>query len=323
MTPEKIELASRLLPIFFPHAVRVRGDMVRGKQRFVHYTSAANALNIINTKRLWMRNATCMTDYSEIQHGYQVLNRYFSNEAKKQVLFEVLDECNAGVGQDAVNLFNQWWQSIQMQTYIASISEHHDGEDLHGRLSMWRAFGGDTTARVAFVFNISLEIGSNSGLNAVLHPVAYFTDQECDAELRAVAENIRANRDFLCRLDRPILVGTIFAMLATSTVCMKHEGFHEEREWRVIYSPKRQPSTLMEESVEVIGGIPQIIYKIPLEDRPTEGVSLALPTLFDRLIIGPSPFPWVLYEAFVAALEHAGVKNAASRVLVSQIPIRT
>ena len=44
--------------------------------------------------------------------------------------------------------------------------------------------------------------------------------------------------------------------------------------------------------------------------------------IFDRLIIGPSPYPWVMYQAFVAALAEIGVPDASNRVFVSDIPIR-
>jgi hypothetical protein len=39
-------------------------------------------------------------------------------------------------------------------TFITSIFEHDDSDDLHGRLSMWRALG-MSTARVAIVFKVS------------------------------------------------------------------------------------------------------------------------------------------------------------------------
>jgi hypothetical protein len=45
--------------------------------------------------------------------------------------------------------------------------------------------------------------------------------------------------------------------------------------------------------------------------------------MFDRLIIGPSQYPAVMYEAFTQALKAAGVADAENRVLISGIPIRT
>jgi hypothetical protein len=113
-------------------------------------------------------------------------------------------------------------------------------------------------------------------------------------------------------------------MFLAGVVCLKHEGFREEREWRVIHSPKRVPSSLMESSTETIGGVPQLIYKIPLDTSVSSSVAdLEFSRIFDRLIIGPSPYPWPMYEAFVSALKLAGVADAEHRVFASGIPIRS
>lgn len=113
-------------------------------------------------------------------------------------------------------------------------------------------------------------------------------------------------------------------MLVAGVTCLKHEGFHEEREWRVIYSPERWPSTLMESSIEVVGGIPQIVYKLPLDSTKSSSLAeLDLTRIFDRLIIGPSQFPSSMYEAFVKSLKAIGVENAETRVFISGIPIRS
>ena len=48
--------------------------------------------------------------------------------------------------------FNNSWSDIRLNTYITCVSEHQDSEDKHGRLSMWRAFGGGTGTRVGIVF---------------------------------------------------------------------------------------------------------------------------------------------------------------------------
>jgi hypothetical protein len=323
LTPEQLEIATKLLPIFFPYAARSRDRVIANNSRFVHYTSAENALKIIETKRIWMRNTTCMTDYREVQHGLDALNRYFNNEAQKQAFATALNECNPGVAEEAFGLFNQWWQNTQLQTYITSISEHDDREDLHGRLSMWRAFGG-TAARVAIVIKLQLGIGTNLALGAGVSPVGYFTDEDVARELNSVTTNVRANQDFLRGVDRNALIATVFAMLTTAVVCLKHEGFHEEREWRVIHSPKRMPSTHIESSVEVVAGVPQLVYKITLQNKSDAGISGLDPNdLIDRIIIGPTQFSWAMYEAFVAALDAAGVKDAATRVFISQIPVRT
>jgi hypothetical protein len=103
----------------------------------------------------------------------------------------------------------------------------------------------------------------------------------------------------------------------------KHPGFHEEREWRVIYSPSFQKSDRLSTEIVSINGTPQSICKIPLRDVREEGLfGLELPELIDRVIIGPTKFPVGIYDALVTVLTDAGIKNAASKVIVSDIPLR-
>lgn len=325
MTPEQLELTIRLDSIFAPNA-RERRNALYNKQdraRFVHYTSAEAALSIINTKRIWMRNTTCMSDYREVNHGFDLLKDFFADKINEDKFVSALNLCSPNIGQEAIYLFNQWWNNIQSNTYIASISEHDDKEDMHGRLSMWRAYGGNS-ARVAIVFSIPWFTGASAGLNIMFSPVAYLKKDEVYAEINAVINNVQINRKFLSSVDRPMLLGTVFNMLVAGVTCLKHEGFGEEREWRVLYAPKRWPSPLIEQATETIGGIPQIVYKLPLDVAVSDTLAeLDLSRIFDRLIIGPSPYPLAQYEAFVDALEKAGVPDAGARVFASGIPIRT
>jgi hypothetical protein len=113
-------------------------------------------------------------------------------------------------------------------------------------------------------------------------------------------------------------------MHVAGVVCMKHEGFLEEREWRVVYGPKRRPSPLMETATEAIEGVPQIIHKIPLDGGISgDLVDIDVAQIFDRLIIGPSMYAVPMHEAFVRALTEKGVADAAKRVVISGIPIRS
>jgi hypothetical protein len=109
--------------------------------------------------------------------------------------------------------------------------------------------------------------------------------------------------------------------------CSKHEGFAEEREWRIIHHPAFQrqgAQSPLKTSIESFGGIPQIIYKFPIDASFAPEVSdLDFAAMFDRLIIGPTPTPWAMYEAFTRALTAAGVANAGNRVIASGIPLRS
>ena len=115
-----------------------------------------------------------------------------------------------------------------------------------------------------------------------------------------------------------------FNVLLFASTCSKHRGFGEEREWRVIHVPKQHPSDVLEQSVEVIRGVPQTVYKIPLRNIPEEGlVGVEIQEILHHIIIGPSSYPLPLHDAFVSVLEQAGVEDAASKVITSDIPLRS
>jgi len=327
---DQFQLGIRLEGIFMPHARRQREKFYTGSSgikpwaRFVHYTSAESALKIIESKRVWMRNTMCMADYSEVMHGYYMLQRLLlAVEPRKKQFCDALDAIWPNVATEAIDLFNQWWANIRFSTYIVSISEHDDKEDLHGRLSMWRAFGGNV-ARVAVVLRLPWISAAPEVLNLMISPVAYLQEGEVQAVIEEVIGNIRTNGDFLLSVDRSLVARTVFMMLVAGVTCLKHEGFCEEREWRIIYVTNLFPSPLMQPSIEVVGGIPQMVYKPPLDVRVSDGLAdLDLARMFDRLIVGPSEFSWSMYEAFTKALTAMGVEQAETRVCISGIPIRS
>lgn len=306
-----------------PRARKQRDSLYKKKKRFVHYTSAEAALGIINSKRIWMRNTNCMADYLEVQHGHEILVRFFSDAAKKKAFVDALDISVPGAANEAIKLFDQWWDDIRFSSYITSLSEHEDKEDQHGRLSMWRAFGGNA-ARVAIIFRIPGIARGAEALNLLFSPVTYLTEKEMQNQMTRVTKSIRDNKVFLQSVDRQFIVGSVFHMLVTGVACLKHEGFREEREWRAVYSPNRNPSNLMKSSIKVIGGVPQLVYELPLDETVSKSLAdLDFARLFDRLIIGPTQYAQPIYSAFVEALTRAGVPDADKLVVASGIPIRT
>jgi hypothetical protein len=325
-TPQQEAITDRIGQVLFPHASKRRAALKEAGGRFAHYTSAENALSILRSRSLWMRNTTCMADFREVAHGSDMLDKYFGALGRMNEFLGVCDACQQGVCKEAFALYYQWRQSTQLQTYISSFSEHYAQEDEHGRLSMWRGFPGASTTRVALVFRFPLDQRSPLPLNVLMSPVAYLNDVAFAQEFDAVLRNIREHRDFLRDvLTRDWFLSALFNVLVFAAVCLKHEGFGEEREWRAIYFPQRLSSPLMKPSVESVGGVPQIIYRIPLEkiENDGEAMDLSIPTGLDRIIVGPTQFPWATYEAFVEVLRENGVSDPSNRVRLSRIPIRT
>ena len=107
LTNQPGEQLKRLEVIFHPFARRRRTEWYQDKPtaRFVHYTTAQAALKIITSKRLWMRNATCMADYREVQHGFDNLVRVLFSEPTRGEFVNALERCAPGSATKAMEVF--------------------------------------------------------------------------------------------------------------------------------------------------------------------------------------------------------------------------
>jgi hypothetical protein len=193
-------------------------------------------------------------------------------------------------------------------------------EEKHGKLSMWRGYGGPQG--VALVFNVPFgQVGKGKTM-FFLSAVGYF--DSVDDHLKDIMTNIEAERVFLSSVPADWLLNTTFLMLVIAATCLKHPGFSDEDEWRLLYLPSTWKSNLVrEEQVEIRLGHPEKVCKIYLSDFKQAGISgTDLDSLVDRIIVGPSEYQEEIRRYIVDALKSAGVSNADGRVQLSGIPFR-
>ena len=108
-----------------------------------------------------------------------------------------------------------------------------------------------------------------------------------------------------------------------TVLSLKHKGFEEEKEWRILYNDKIYPSDgVAEERIEIIKGMPRIIKVINFEKLNEFGYSTKLNDILYKIIIGPSDNPIQLQEIFIKKLTENGVVDAEKKVVISEIPIR-
>lgn len=317
LTPAQLRTAS----ILMPNAMQRHDCALADNLRFVHYTSAEVAVKILKSKEIWMRKSSCMNDFMEVQHGLQCLWTTYNKTEIGERFKTALNRAYDGIAAEIELLFNSWTPTIQTDTFIACISEHDASEDIISRLSMWRAYSG--TAGVAFVLNNKPFLSPSDALGAYTSPVAYLDLPSFQNEFEKVVKNIEAEITFLQSIGRELFKASIFHVLRSAALCTKHPGFQEEREWRVVFSPRLAPSSPLIRDLVVVKGVPQPIYRIPLKNIPEQGFEGAeIPELVDRLIIGPSQHPFETREAFIELLVQNGVKNADEKVVCSDIPLR-
>lgn len=280
---------------------------------FAHYTSAESAMGILESKCIWMRNTNCMSDYREIHHGTEAIDLFLKSQ-DCQNFIKALESCDQNDAAEEINNYQLTKNDIRTQTYITSISEHDKTtEDEYGRLSMWRAYGNSTG--VAIVIKINYD--SLYAPYVLFSPVAYLTNQQVIESTKEIINNIVENRDFLKSVDSLAVQRFIRSMFIAAATCLKHPGFTEEKEWRIVYSPAVFGNNIMEEQIATIRNTPQKIFQFPFSN------DLSLPNIIDRIIIGPSQYHEPLHDAFSVILQRLSIQNPKARIIRSEIPIRT
>ncbi|MEL7212219.1 MAG: DUF2971 domain-containing protein [Pseudomonadota bacterium] len=315
------------MDIFYPHAVRkYRGINERGSD-FAHYTSASNAMRILENQQFTLRNALEMNDFSEISYGTSLLSKVWRSEIgvgsnRTGRLAKLLDGIQEGISTEIEARFDDVKKERSAQTFLLSLTEHNpESDDRYGRLSMWRAYGGKTN--VALVLNRSSFGGVENDSALVGSPVLYADEDVFAEEFELLVNNLKRNEANLRKMSPLNLIDEIVNAMNMATLSTKHPGFQEERELRVLYAPWIIPTSAVEIVPITIDERPQLVCKVPLKNTPgilSKGATVH--ELLKKIIIGPTDQPYPLYQAFVHCLQSLGFPNAETMVTTSNIPIR-
>ena len=313
------EAEEKLQQIFVPTHYSKWQDLAKTNGKLVYYTSADTALRILKNEEVWMRSTMTMNDYQEVAHGFHGLDDALTNEPGIALKAE-LEKYHPGVFDGVIEQTKQSLGRLRYGSYITCLSRHAPTENKYGRLSMWRAYGAPNS--VALVLNNGPFISVDDTLGAFSAAVDYMDVDEYGAHIQSLTERIAAEGDFIRATDPEELIGRLRYTFGAAMLCTKHPAFKEEREWRVFHTPGEDPIGKLTTSLESIGGIPQRVFKIPLKAFPGTPLDTSIPTLLDRIIIGPCLMPITIADAFLGVLTDKGVVDPHSKIHISGVPLR-
>lgn len=315
----------RFRAIFMPRATKKLLAVANDPSiRFVHYTTADSFKQMLASGSIWMRNARGMNDLTEVTNGHSRIRGALFTDGRIDRLRSALDALHPGSAlSDAIlSHVDGHMNSLLHDTYITCVSEHDPSEDSIGRLSMWRAYT-EGSVGVGLVLNTEAFKSETDVLGVYSSPVSYLRDAEISADIEQIVANIDRERLWLSTQKPDLIVSWGFAMFLFGMTCLKHPGFAEEREWRIIHNPTLYPSQEVRPEVVSLSGIPQRIYRIPLRDYPERGFVGASPNrLIARVIIGPSNYGPIVRQALIDCMADAGIRDPESRIINSEIPLR-
>lgn len=309
----------RLLKIFAPTHFAEWQSLAEPGAKLVYYTSADTALRILKNEEVWMRSTRTMNDYQEVTHGFYGLDDALTNEPGIELKAE-LEKLHPGVFDHVIENTKGSLNRLRYGSYITCLSRHDVTENKYGRLSMWRAYGAPNS--VALVLNTTPFLATDDTMGAFSASVDYMDVDEFGPRIRSLTERIVGEAAFLKATPPEELIGRLEHTFAAAMLCTKHPAFKEEREWRIFHTPGYDPVGKLSTSIESVGGIPQRVYKIPLKAFPGTPLDTSIPTLLDRVIIGPSQMPDTLFDAFLGVLTDKGIAAPHTKIHVSGVPLR-
>jgi len=308
----------KLLEIFQPALSANINDARNEDFKLALYTKASTAHDILLKQQAWLRNCLCMNDYSEIQHGMKCLSEAYKKHREK--LKEILEDISPEIIGEIEEGFNNSYAPLRLNTHIICVSEHSLTNDKDGRLSMWRAYGGDHP--VAIILNTEPFSADTNKFGAYAYRVDYKDTDNFVKDFGDYCLRVDEQKEFLKQCPKESVTNHIYSAFINMAICTKHPGFQEEQEWRVIYNPKLMKSDYIFSEIESVDGVPQEIFKIKLEKINKENIDLSISSFINKIIIGPSNHAVVMQQSFIKLLKRAGCTNAETKVYCSKIPFQ-
>lgn len=316
--------------IFQPYYChKINSIMQDDKLNFAYYTSLANIHNILTQGTLWLRNISCMNDFAEVRRGVHFLNRYFFTKGTPNHHFEravgVLESISDELDWKALllDLLVNMEQTCIYSAYILCLTVHEKIDDVDGRLSMWRGYGRSDCGAFVIDKNRILENIFQKDLDVSITPVEYVVDQRAfDHTIDKVIRNVSNQKELLKSIKPSKLWNRLKFAFISAALSIKHPGFKEEREWRIIHIDDQPFQTIpykgqpISSDIRVVDGIPQKVCFMHLNN--------ILANLLDHVIIGPTQYAPAIYTAVKIDLKnllHSRFEEERY-IRMSTIPIR-
>ena len=207
-----------------------------------HYTSIGTLERIAQTGEIWFSNPLYMNDVDELRYGMTLgVHAVRSHTGLREACPP--DHYNALL--DAFDaLYTTFDNDSAFDVYVFSCSEHDDEIGDDGLLSMWRGYGGDGNG-VAIVFDMADLLRAHTPL--LVRQVQYLSYDASEAWIDAKLAQFALA---LQRLGGPVsgmkqAAAALFERIKLFALFTKHRGFHEEREWRIVYLREQDRQEMM------------------------------------------------------------------------------
>jgi len=288
-----------------------------------HYTSIQTLEKIISLKEIWLSNPLFMNDMEEVRFGLNVgLYRFLDSVAINH--FETKSERREILRDSFRHFYEQYERDFVYDTYIFCLSEH-DPNNMDGRLSMWRGYGGAGTG-AALVFDTSaITLIPDSPMAIIKVQYASAKDRhniidDIISEWGQIYQQSNLPDELL-----PIASAALLETLKYFSFSTKHDGFVEEGEWRVVYVRERDQKDIMKPYFTYVLGAQGVEPRLRFEFEHIPGVNhqdISLERYLHSIILGPSFSSALARKGIERMFEQNEAHALIPKLHVSSIPLR-
>jgi hypothetical protein len=267
-----------------------------------HYTSIATLERIAQTGEIWFSNPLYMNDVDELRYGMNLGMHAVRSHAG---LRETCPPPHYNALLDAFEVLYATFDSESaFDVYVFSCSEHDEEIGDDGLLSMWRGYGGDGNG-VAIVFDMGQLLAARTPL--LVRQVQYLSYEASEAwmdhKLHRFAQALQRQGGSVEEMK--LAAAALFERIKLFALFTKHRGFHEEREWRIVYLREQDPQGVFQHQLNYAIGLrgiePRLRFTTDALRGPRAGP--ALRDMVQRIILGPVLATPLALRAVVRMLE--------------------
>jgi hypothetical protein len=187
-----------------------------------HYTTAKGLIGIVQTRKLRATNILYLNDTEEFRHGVRLGAAYV-----EELLEKAEEPDKAAYLRNLKDAVQELERSYEAPGYVASFSENEDD------LSQWRAYCPAGGFAIGF---------RRESLQDLAYRHLYLEFTKCSYAHPSQDRAVRGYIDHGIEADVSECGGYkkcrwALIRLAMSSATLKHSGFHQEKEWRMVCYP--------------------------------------------------------------------------------------
>ena len=214
-----------------------------------------------------------------------------------------------------------------LDVYVFCFSEH-ERNNTDGILAMWRGYGSHGNgAALIFDAGVRLDTPDEPAIPFLMLPVKYGTHEQREKILDDILNRWSEIAHSVTLPDELLYVAaySFFHALKIFALTTKHDGFREEKEWRLIYIPEIDSKKLLMPHLSYAIGVRGVEPKLKFNLKAVaDRLKLAeqLKDTLVQIILGPTVSSHLSVLATKRMLEKINKPELCDRVVASSIPLR-